>query len=133
MPPGKKRSHVYSYFVAEYHESGGGPVDPTKYVCVHEDHKGFPVRVAHFNTTTNLARHLADKHGVKLNSNSGSVNAAAGVNGEASSGNGGRDGRAASAGSTMEQGRLPMYVSPTWCLCRLPIRSSKTSPTDNST
>jgi len=109
MPPGKKRSPVYAYFVAEYHESGGGPVNPTKYVCVHEDHKGFPVRVAHCNTTTNLARHLADKHGSKLNSNSGSVNAVAGVNGEARSGSDGRGGRAASPGSTMEQGRLPMY------------------------
>jgi len=109
MPPGKKRSPVYSYFVAEYYESGGGAVDPTKYVCVHEDNKGFPVRVAHCNTTTNLAHHLADKHGVKLNSKSGSVNAVAGVVGEASSGSDGHDGRAASAGSTMEQGRLPMY------------------------
>jgi len=52
---------------------------------VHEDHKGFPERVVHCNTISSLVRLLMDKHGVKLNSSSGSENAVAAVVGEASS------------------------------------------------
>jgi len=109
MPPGKTRGPVYLYSMADYAENGGGAVDPTKYACVHKDHTGLPVRGAHSHTTTNLLRHLSDKHGLKLNSNSASENAVTDVVGQASAGSDGRDARAPIAGSTMEQRRLPMY------------------------
>jgi len=63
VPAGKRRSWVYAYFVAEY-DNTGEPVAGV-FLCVHKDHHGLPTRVAHANGTTNLRRHLKDKHGIE--------------------------------------------------------------------
>jgi len=94
VPVGKKKSPVYAYFVIEYNDPGGVIVDPAHYICIHADHKGLPVRVAHCNMTTNLNRHLLQKHGIKLMRNSTACDA---------------DSSAGAAPSGTEQTSLPMY------------------------
>jgi len=54
-------------------------------------------------------RHLANKHGVNLDSTPVSEDAVARASFQRSSGNRGHDARAASAGSTIEQGIFTMY------------------------
>jgi len=58
VPQGKKKSPVYAYFVCAFNKEGSGAVDPTRYICVHKDHNGHPVRMAHCKVTANLKQHL---------------------------------------------------------------------------
>ena len=85
VPQGKKKSPVYAYFVCEYRTDGGAVMDSTRYICVQNDHKGHPVRVAHCKVTANLKQHLVGKHGVIVSSAHLGGRAA----GECSSGSGG--------------------------------------------
>jgi len=68
VPQGEKKSPVYAYFVCEFNKDGSGAVDPTRYICVHKNHIGHPVRVAHCKVTANLKQHLVGKHGVTVSS-----------------------------------------------------------------
>jgi len=85
VPQGKKMSPVYDYFVCEYRTDGGAVIYSTRYICVHKDHNGHPVRVAHCKVTANLEQHLFGKHGVVVSSTHLGGRAA----GEFSSGSGG--------------------------------------------
>ena len=106
VPQGKKKSPVYAYFVFEFNKDGSGAVDPTRYICVHKDHKGHPVRVAHYKATANPKQHLVGKHGVTVSSTHVGGHAAGGR----SSGPRGGGPAVANASPSLEQARLPSYL-----------------------
>jgi len=106
VPQGKKKSPVYAYFVCEFNKDGSGAVYPTRYICVHKDHNGHPVRVAHCKVTANLKQHLVGKHGVTVSSMHVGGHAAGGR----SSGPCGGGPAVANARPSLEQARLPSYL-----------------------